>query len=281
MSDTGNSLRKGGGIGGQLKIQLMIQRIPDARGEMCTVLWDTGAQISLVTHHYAREAGIKGCPASIRISGVGTGNRKKSKVQYRVLLRKRDGSIPEFTPYGVERITGDAIRMNLDIAKALFPSAACKLESPEEPTHKLIGMNQMKDAPRERDRAEGVVLYHLEFNTGYVACGDMSQESCDQIREKPVVKVLSCHSGLFNPPDFIPAEAMGTELPRRCPACKNCKECQIRMDSLTFTENTEYEIILGKLRLDVGRKKWVAGYPFNTMIGRLIDNYNQARGYIG
>ncbi len=125
----------------------MIQWIPDARGEMCTVLWDTGAQISLVAHQYAREAGFKDRPASIRISGVGTGNKNKSKVQYRVLLRKRDGSIAEFTTYGVERITGDTIRMNLDKAKALFPFAACKLESPEGPIHMLIGMDHMKDAP--------------------------------------------------------------------------------------------------------------------------------------
>jgi hypothetical protein len=44
--------------GGQLKIQLIIQRIPDARGGMCTELWDAGVQISLVTHQYAREAGF-------------------------------------------------------------------------------------------------------------------------------------------------------------------------------------------------------------------------------
>jgi hypothetical protein len=50
------------------------------------------------------------------------------------------------------------------------------------------------------------------------------------------------------------------------------------MDSFTFKENAEYEVILSKLRLDVGRKKWIAGYPFNTMVERLIDNYNQARG---
>jgi hypothetical protein len=50
------------------------------------------------------------------------------------------------------------------------------------------------------------------------------------------------------------------------------------MDSLTFKENTEYEVILSKLRLDVDGKRWVAGYPFNTMIECLIDNYNQARG---
>jgi hypothetical protein len=31
----------------------------------------------------------------------------------------------------------------------------------------------------------------------------------------------------------------------------------------------------------VDRKRWVAGYPFNTMVERLIDNYSQARGYMG
>jgi hypothetical protein len=52
------------------------------------------------------------------------------------------------------------------------------------------------------------------------------------------------------------------------------------MDSLSFKENAEYEVILSKLRLDVDRKKWVAGYPFNTMVEHLIDNYNQTRGYM-
>ncbi len=159
--------------------------------------------------------------ASIQISGVGTGNKKKSKVQYRVLLRKIDGRLAEFTPYGVEKITGDAVRMNLEKAKALFPSAACKLESPNGPIHMLIGMDHMKDALREQERVEGVVLYQLEFSTGYVACRDMNQESPDQRQESSAFKVLSCRSGLFNSPEFIPAEAMGTELPRRCPACKN------------------------------------------------------------
>jgi hypothetical protein len=68
-------------------------------------------------------------------------------------------------------------------------------------------------------------------------------------------KVLSCKSSLFHPPEFIPAEAMGTELPRRCPACKTCKECQFQIGSLSFKENTEYEVILSKLRLDMDRKK--------------------------
>jgi hypothetical protein len=53
------------------------------------------------------------------------------------------------------------------------------------------------------------------------------------------------------------------------------------MDSLSFKENTEYEIILSKLKLYMDRKKWVAGYPFNILVERLIDKYTQARGCMG
>jgi hypothetical protein len=253
---------------GQLKIQLMIQRIPDTRGGTCTVLWDSGAQISLVTHQYAKEARFGRRHASIQISGVGAGSKNESNVQYKALLKSRDGSIAEFTPYGVDKITGDSASMNLDKAKALFPFAACKLESPAGPVHMLIKMDHMEDAPQEEDRAQGVVLYCSKFCTRYTASGDMGR----QIREGPPVKILNCRWGLFNPTDFIPAEAMGTEVPCRCPACRNCKECQFRMDSMTFKENAEYEVILSKLRLDVERKKWIAEYPFNTMVERLIDN---------
>jgi hypothetical protein len=134
--------------------------------------------------------------------------------------------------------------------------------------------------PQKRDRAEGVVLYHSEFNTRYVACGNMSQEPLDQAHRRPVVKVLSCCNGLFNPPRIHTRRSHTNGVTCGCPDCKNCKECQFRMDSLTFKENTEYEIIVSKLRLDVDRKTWVAGYPFNSMVERLIDNYNQARGYM-
>ncbi len=109
---------------GQLKIQLVIQRIQDARGGECTVLWDSGAQISLVTHQYAEKAGLGRRPTSIRITGVGAGGGSESNVQYRALLRRRDGSFVEIKPNGVDKITGNASSLNLSKAKALFPIAA-------------------------------------------------------------------------------------------------------------------------------------------------------------
>jgi hypothetical protein len=50
------------------------------------------------------------------------------------------------------------------------------------------------------------------------------------------------------------------------------------MDNLPFKENTEYEIILSKLKLDEERKKWVTAYPSNAFVRKLIKNYSQARG---
>ncbi len=202
-------------------------------------------------------------------------------MQYIVLLRKRDGGVAEFTPYDVERITGDLVEIDLSKAKEIFPAVACSLESPDGLIHMLIGMDHMRDIPKEQKREDGIVLYQSEFNTGYVACRNMNKSEGHGAEDKTEPKALSCRSTLFNPPEFIPAEAMGTKLPRRCPACKNCKECQFQMDSLSFKENTEYEIILSKLKLDEKRKKWMAGYPFNTMIERQVDNYSQARGCMG
>jgi hypothetical protein len=137
-----------GGRGrGQLKIQLVIQRVQDVRGGECIVLWDSGAQVSLVTHEYAKGAGLRRRPASIRITGVGEGSGGESCVQYKALLRRRDGSVAEIRPYGVDRITGNAVGLNLGKAKALFPLAASSLESPTGPIQLLIGMDHMEEAP--------------------------------------------------------------------------------------------------------------------------------------
>ncbi len=32
--------------------------------------------------------------------------------------------------------------------------------------------------------------------------------------------------GIFQPYDFLTAESLGTDLPRRCTSCRKCKECK-------------------------------------------------------
>jgi hypothetical protein len=110
-----------------------------------------GAQVLLVTHEYARGAGLRRRPASIQITGMGAGRGGESSVQYKALLRRRDGSVAEILPYGVDRITGNATSLNLSKAKALFPSVASTLESPAGPIQLLTEWTTWRK-PQERRR---------------------------------------------------------------------------------------------------------------------------------
>ncbi len=69
-------------------------------------------------------------------------------------------------------------------------------------------------------------------------------------------------NGIFQPSDFLMAEALGTDMPRRCKNCLKCRECQFRADSLSFKENQEYQVILDGLKFDEKNRKWTASYPF-------------------
>ncbi len=133
-------------------------------------------------------------------------------MHYKALLRRRDGSIAEIMPYGVDKITGNATSLNLSKAKALFPSVASMLESPAGPIQLLVGMDHMEEAPREEDRAQGVALYSSRFGTGYVTGGNMTHLPGQQ---PTPVKVLSCRTVLFNP---YPRKPWGLN----CPADALC-----------------------------------------------------------
>jgi hypothetical protein len=74
----------------------------------------------------AKEAGFKACPALIWISRVGAGSKKKSKILYRALQRKIDRTMVRFKPYGVDKITRDAISLYISRAKVAFPGSSLR-----------------------------------------------------------------------------------------------------------------------------------------------------------
>jgi hypothetical protein len=95
------------------------------------------------------------------------------------------------------RSPGDAVSIDLDKAKSLFPVVAGGLVSPDGPVQMLVGMDIMKDAPREQARKKGAVLYQSDFSTGHVACGDMGRMVVEKGAEKPDLRVLSCRNTLL------------------------------------------------------------------------------------
>jgi len=71
-------------------------------------------------------------------------------------------------------------------------------------------------------------------------------------------------------------EGFGVEIPKRCGACKGCKECGNRATQITFAASKELEQIEKGLTLNVKEKNWVAEYPYICDPMVLRNNHSQA-----
>ncbi|PVE29691.1 hypothetical protein DC007_14395, partial [Enterococcus faecalis] len=142
-----------------------------------------------------------------------------------------------------------------------------KLDNPEGNVDILIGLPSAGILPKELERVGNLCLSKSKFGTGFVvhgATGEVKQEAgfCGSSRAKTVLTghVMKIRQSLLEPVDFLTAEALGTEAPRKCAACKGCKECAFRTEALSWQESKELEVIEDGLKFDKERKKWVASY---------------------
>jgi hypothetical protein len=72
--------------------QLVTQRVRTAAGEPCITFWDTGSQVTLMTHGAAIGLGLKPIPGPpLNLMGVGNGQRTRSTVRYKVPLVNTGG----------------------------------------------------------------------------------------------------------------------------------------------------------------------------------------------
>jgi hypothetical protein len=66
----------------QQPVQLVTQRIRTAAGEPCVTFWDTGSQVTLMTHGATKSMGLKPIPGPpLNLMGVGNGQRTRSTVR--------------------------------------------------------------------------------------------------------------------------------------------------------------------------------------------------------
>ncbi len=128
-----------------------------------------------------------------------------------------------------------------------------------------------------------MALFKSQFGTGWMASGNaggietpLSQGEEDN---EGALVLVAQEGKNFQTPEFLSAEAMGVDLPRRCPSCKNCKECQFRTSAVSYKEDQEFHVILEGLKFSEERRKWTASYPFFIPPSELKDNYQQVKTY--
>jgi hypothetical protein len=332
-------------LAGQPPAQLVTQRIRTAAGEPCITFWDTGSQVTLMTHGAAKGLGLKPIPGPpLNLMGVENGQRTRSTVRYKVPLVDTGGRTVEVAAYGMSHIMDSLEEADLRLMRAVFPEAPTGgIEAIEGKVDLLMGQDNFRLFPVEHRRVEDAALYRSRFGTGWIASGVPPGPRSPSSVGGTVVsagvtasaEVTSCaggtgaggtgagltgreeladvaepagnarlsesrdvpdegtgragqltssnkaappehrENGIFQPSDFLMAEALGTDMPHRCKNCLKCKECQFRADSLSFKENQEYQVILDGLKFDEKQRKWTASYPFCIPPSKLGNNYDQ------
>ncbi len=235
------------GVAARNPVQLMTQWVKDGGGASCLAFWDLGSQVSLVTTQYAQERKlVQMGRSSLKLSGLGSGPALRATYRYKVILTRTDGQTVELIAHGLETIASNLDAIDPRILRQAFPEVPeGGLEGASGRVSLLIGQDNMRLFPVEVRKSGGMALFKSQFGTGWMASGNAGGMETPSNQEKETNEgALVLVAQESKTPEFLSAEAMGVDLPRRCPSCKNCKECQFRTSAVSYKEDQEFHVIL-------------------------------------
>ena len=262
-------------------MMLKVQEVQVSNSPNALLLWDDGSQVSLITYRYAERAGLRGKSKKIILTVAGGHTSTFLTKEYALPLVDKEGFTHNIQVYAMEEITSsikEVSKSDFEIANKMFAGTRqMSIENPSGKVDILIGLAHNGIHPKEVATVGNLRLYESMFGSGHLFGGKIGSNGHQTGGATLTATVLKIRQGHFSPPDFLSAEAVGTETPRRCATCKHCKECTYKMESLSWEENNELAIIEEGLVLDEDKCKWTAKYPFHTSPTILEDNKYQAK----
>ena len=139
-----------------------------------TILWDSGSDISLITHNAAARLDL--CGRDVNLSIVRVGNNPailKSKI-YNVPLVDLDGRTHAICAFGMDEITSCLQHVNMEQVAARFPDISITDSSrPKGEVYFLIGVDQCAIMPTVIKTVGNIQLLKNQF--GYCVRGSLCE----------------------------------------------------------------------------------------------------------
>ena len=215
-----------------------------------SVLWDSGASISLITFKRAQELKLWGKQTSLSIIKVGDVVRLSSYI-YKLPLVDKHGNIVHITVCGIEKISSDV--EGVDVRKVVQRFKGLKDEEVRRPKGEidvLIGYNYASLHPVKMQSVENLLLLGNRFGKCLAGCHD-------SIKERDNVIFHAVHiSDKYD--DFLSLESIGIQSPVSVD-CK-CGTYSIGSKGMTLQEEREQKLIKEGLTFKEGC--WLAEYPW-------------------
>jgi hypothetical protein len=277
-----------GEVLGRGRALLMVSVVTTQRGSV-TVLWDPGANISLITHIAARRLGLKGVNTKLCLTKVGNTCEIIYTKEYTLSLIDQEGKTWVITLFGMEAITGDQPEVDMNQACKIFNLREGTIKQrPKGKIDVLIGTDWCKILPNKVDERDNLQLMRNQF--GYCVRGSHPDLKVISSNNNYHVQIHSLNMSPINPNDIYVAEAAPltkeikqyleieslneTVNDQKCEKCK-CGPCA-SSDNCTLKGERELRLINEGLTLDTEKKVWTVKYPWIRSPSLLPNNYTYA-----
>ena len=260
--------------------------IVKCNGYPISTLYDSGASLSVISHHLAQYLGLKGDDIELSIVKVGnTIENIKSKIYYLTLFDLY-GTEWYLNVIGLDQITTDHSYVNIrEIAKHLEVNES-DISRPKGRVDLLIGVDYCSLLPQVVKTKDNLQLlqnsfgfcvrgvtnsfgvnhnkfHHINFGLNHMTCNTTND-------------ILIHHNKNFenNVEEFFTIENMGVECNPRCGGCR-CGKCLFG-DQLSIKDHREMNLIIEGLSYDYNGRKWTVTYPWIREPNELPNNFSLA-----
>ena len=231
-------------------------------------MWDSGAQLSLITFKKAKELELTGVKTKLSIIKVGAEKEIVDSKLYEIPLHDVNGNIESFQAYGIDKISTSIEAYDTSSIAKLFNIAASEVTRPEGEIDMLIGYEYAGFHPDKEKSVNHLVLLKNKFGR----CFGGTHETMIERATLLIQEARVAHAAI-KIEDFYNTEALGVACVPKCGSCR-CGECS--MGSKPYTLKEERELVMIDQGLELQEDRWVARYPWIKNPNDLPDNYTAA-----
>ena len=149
---------------------------------------------------------------------------------FTINLIDKENNLHSIEALGVDRIAGPIEKVNVDGVREIFSSdIQCMWDvvgsRPSGEVELLIGNNYLGLHPTELEASGNIKVLKSRFGTGFVLSGSHPALQSLQPTHSNVSNVHSTKLTYKSVRDYLDANELQVEAPRRCNNCLNCNDC--------------------------------------------------------
>ena len=254
--------------------------------QLVTVLWDSGANISLITHSAAKRLNLLGSNTDLSIVKVGNQPAILNSKKYTVPLIDLDKNVWNIDAYGMDEITTDLQNIDEKYITKYFPEI--NIIDYRRPTGKvdiLIGVDCCAIMPNVVRTVDNAQLLRNQF--GYCIRGTFpganersEQDTSTEIRANTLLirtDDIQTSSPTENAIEkFFKCENFGISCHPQCGGCR-CGNCSMGMKGYTLKEERELALIKAGLKYNEEEQIFEIAYPWIKGPENLPNNIRAAK----